>query len=268
MAEKRYYWLKLKEDFFEEDTIAWLEEQRNGKDYCLFYLKLCLKSLKSNGILIRNVGQILVPYDAKKLAEITNTSVDTVIVALELFQKIGLIQILENGEIYISQLSEMVGSESKWAKYKRNKKPLENIQTDSNDIPKKLQAEQEQEQEIEKEQDIEQEIEQEIEQQQDIDKILKNYYSDREIKIIKKYCADNNVAAAVVKEKLFVLLHKKNIKNKVGSLIAAIKDDWQLPKELESKNEIDAKRFNNFEARDYDYDDLENKLLGWDKDDE
>ena len=63
-------------------------------------------------------------------------------------------------------------------------------------------------------------------------------------------------------------MHKKNIKNKVGSLIAAIKDDWQLPKELESKNEIDAKRFNNFEARDYDYDDLENKLLGWDKDDE
>ena len=42
MSDKKYYWLKLKEDFFEEDTISWIEEQQNGKDYSLFYLKLCL----------------------------------------------------------------------------------------------------------------------------------------------------------------------------------------------------------------------------------
>ena len=69
MAEKKYYWLKFKEDFFDEDTIQWLVEQNNGKEYCLFYLKLCLKSLKTNGILIRSVGEILVPYDVKKLGE-------------------------------------------------------------------------------------------------------------------------------------------------------------------------------------------------------
>ena len=38
---KRYYWLKLKEDFFEDDTIAWIEEQERGKDYVLFYLCPC-----------------------------------------------------------------------------------------------------------------------------------------------------------------------------------------------------------------------------------
>lgn len=119
MGDKKYYWLKLKEDFFEEDTLAWLEEQTNGKEYCLFYLKLCLKSLKTNGILIRNVGQILIPYDVKKLGEITKTDIDTVTVAMELFKKIGLIQILDNGEIYITQLEQMVGSETKWAKYKK-----------------------------------------------------------------------------------------------------------------------------------------------------
>ncbi|GAA0735558.1 phage replisome organizer N-terminal domain-containing protein [Clostridium oceanicum] len=119
---KKYYWLKLKEDFFEEDTIQWLEEQENGKDYCLFYLKLCLKSLKSNGVLIRNVGQILVPYDIKKLADITNTKPDTVIVAMEIFKKIGLVQVLENGEIYMTQLENMVGSESEWAKKKRKQR--------------------------------------------------------------------------------------------------------------------------------------------------
>lgn len=109
---KRYYWLKLKEDFFDDDTISWIEEQENGKEYCLFYLKLCLKALKTDGILIRTVGNLLVPYDVEKLAEITRTKFDTVAVAMQLFQKIGLVQVLENGELYLSRLAEMVGSET------------------------------------------------------------------------------------------------------------------------------------------------------------
>ena len=100
-AAKKYYWLKLKEDFFEDDTIEWIEEQPGGEKYSLFYLKLCLKSLKTDGILIRNVGDMLIPYDIKKLAEITKTDIDTARVAMELFKNIGLVQILENGEIYM-----------------------------------------------------------------------------------------------------------------------------------------------------------------------
>ena len=45
--DRKFYWLQLKEDFFDEDSISWLEEQENGKEYSLFYLKLCLKSLKT-----------------------------------------------------------------------------------------------------------------------------------------------------------------------------------------------------------------------------
>ena len=122
MANKKYYWLKLKEDFFEEDAIAWIEEQDKGKEYCLFYLKLCLKSLKTNGLLIRNVGSMLVPYDAKTLAKVTSTDIDTVKVAMDIFTKIGLVQILENGEIFISQLQNMVGSETSKAQLMRNKR--------------------------------------------------------------------------------------------------------------------------------------------------
>ena len=122
MATKKYYWLKLKEDFFEEDAISWIEEQEKGKEYCLFYLKLCLKSLKTNGLLIRNVGSMLVPYDAKTLAKITNTDIDTVRVAMDIFTKIGLVQRLENGELFISQLQNMVGSETSKAQLMRNKR--------------------------------------------------------------------------------------------------------------------------------------------------
>lgn len=165
MGDKKYYWLKLKEDFFEEDTLAWLEEQTNGKEYCLFYLKLCLKSLKTNGILIRNVGQILIPYDVKKLGEITKTDIDTVTVAMELFKKIGLIQILDNGEIYITQLEQMVGSETKWAKYKKKErelKKLDNVQLLSNGTPKSVHTEIEKEIELEKDKEKEIDIDNSI----------------------------------------------------------------------------------------------------------
>ena len=155
---KKYYWLKLKEDFFEDDTINWIEEQENGKEYCLFYLKLCLKSLKTNGILIRNVGQMLIPYDIKKLAEITNTPADTVRVAMEVFKNIGLIQILENGEIYMAQLKNMVGSETSKAQLMRNKRARDKEAklAAGNNVTKALpncytEKEKEKEKEIEKE---------------------------------------------------------------------------------------------------------------------
>lgn len=123
--ETKFYWLQLKEDFFEEDSIEWLEEQENGHKYSLFYLKLCLKSLKSNGILVRKVGNMLVPYDNKKLAEMTKMPVDTVIVAMELLKGIGLVEVLENGELYITQLEKMIGSTSKGALKKQQQRALQ-----------------------------------------------------------------------------------------------------------------------------------------------
>ena len=122
----KFSWLMLNEDFFDDDAIQWLEEQPNGKEYSLFYLKLCLKSLKTNGILIRQVGQMLVPYDASKLAELTRIDVDTVVVAMELLQKIGLVEILENGEIYLSQIQNMIGSKSIGAFKKQQQRMLKN----------------------------------------------------------------------------------------------------------------------------------------------
>lgn len=154
---KRFYWLKLKENFFEEDTISWLEEQENGKEYCLFYLKLCLKSLKTDGILIRNVGELLVPYDIKKLAEMTHTDIDTARVSMEIFEKIGLIQILENGEIYLTQLENMVGSETTKAETMRRLRTQRKIE--GNIVTKMLPRERVRERDKEIEKDIEIELE-------------------------------------------------------------------------------------------------------------
>lgn len=108
----KFYWLQLQEEFFDSDLIDWLEEQPNGPAQVLFYLKLCLKSLKTNGVLIRRVGTMLLPYDEAKLAEFTRTDVNTVQCAMVNLKMCGLIEILENGAIYLTQIETLIGSQS------------------------------------------------------------------------------------------------------------------------------------------------------------
>lgn len=127
MATKRYYWLKLKEDFFDDDTISFIEEQENGVYYVNFYLKLCLKSVKTEGKLIRLIGENLIPYDIKSLSKVTNTPVDTVRVAMKLFEEIGLIKLLESGEIYLQQIDELIGTETDRARIMREKRAIEKL---------------------------------------------------------------------------------------------------------------------------------------------
>ena len=124
---KRYYWLKLKEDFFDDETISYIEEQENGVYYVNFYLKLCLKSIKTEGKLIRLVGETLIPYDVNSLSRLTGTPVDTVMVAMKLFESIGIVKVLETGEIYLSQIDEMIGSETDKAAIMRRKRAKEKI---------------------------------------------------------------------------------------------------------------------------------------------
>ncbi len=122
----KFYWLILQENFFDEDAIEWIEEQTDGEKYALFYLKLCLKSLKTNGILVRKVGEMLIPYTPEKLAELTKTNKDTVIIAMKLLQKVGLVKLLTNGEIYLTQIDQMVGSKSHGAFKKQQQRLLGN----------------------------------------------------------------------------------------------------------------------------------------------
>lgn len=148
--DTKFYWLQLKEDFFEDDAIQWLEEQKpNGRDYAYFYLKLCLKSLKSNGVLIRKVGNILIPYDNRKLAELTRIDFDTVTVAMELLKQIGLVKILDNGEIYIEQLQELIGSKSIGAFKKQQQRLISGQKVDI--CPPKIEIEKEIELKVDKE---------------------------------------------------------------------------------------------------------------------
>lgn len=135
MQNKRYYWLKLKNDFFEGDEINWLEEQENGAVYILFYLKLCLWSLRSDGVLMRRVGKMEIPYDTKKLADITGTPLPAAETAMALLTSAGLVEVQENGALFMPQMEDMTGSETERAaimrKYRTPKTEKENHSEDS-----------------------------------------------------------------------------------------------------------------------------------------
>lgn len=142
MAEKdkRYYWLKLKRDFFKRHDIQIIEGMPNGKDYILFYLKLLCESVDHDGNL-RFSEQI--PYNEGMLATITNTNIDIVRSAIKIFTELHMMEIMDDGTFYMNEVEKMLGSETYWAKKKREQKERElngqtgvgNFPTLSNEIP-------------------------------------------------------------------------------------------------------------------------------------
>lgn len=112
---KRYYWLKLPENFFDavdDETISYIEEMEGGQAYVLFYLKLLCKALRTDGVLIRYIGTNCIPYDDTSLARLTNTPVDTVHCAVKVLMEVGLLRRMDSGELFLTQMKEFAGSET------------------------------------------------------------------------------------------------------------------------------------------------------------
>ena len=124
MAEtsKKYYWLKLKRDFFKRHDIKIVEDMKNGKDYVLFYLKMLVESIDHEGELRFNET---IPYNEQMLSVITNTNVDIVRGAMELFVKLKMIEVFDDHTIYMNEVEKMVGKES--ASAPRVRKHRENL---------------------------------------------------------------------------------------------------------------------------------------------
>lgn len=211
---KKYYWLKLKSDFFDDDTIKFIEEQENGIKYSNFYLKLCLKSLKTDGKLIRLVGETLIPYDINSLSKLTGVEFDTVRSAMQLFESIGLIKVLESGEIYLSQIDELIGSETDKAQMMRRLRAERKL--DGNNVTQML---------PEKEIDIEKEKEKEKET--DVAEITKCYEENIGLltpataELLFDYLKDMN------KDLIIQAIKIASINNKrTGRYIQGILNDW------------------------------------------
>ena len=141
MSESKKYWyIQLNVNFFEDERIDWLCEQKNGYAYVVLYLKLCLKTANNNGILTRQIGDMIIPYNVDKIAEITHINVDIVRVALELYKKIGLVyEADENCNFMrLPEVPSMVGCITQAAidkrKYREKKNELPEHKNDKDNV--------------------------------------------------------------------------------------------------------------------------------------
>lgn len=128
--ESRLYWIKLTDRFMTSDTVDYLMSQPDGANYVVLYQMLCLKTVNNNGILARQLGEIIVPYDIDKIQrDCRYFSVDTVRIALTLYKNLGLIYEQEDGLFRISDFERLIGSQTKGAEKKQlqREKAAQNI---------------------------------------------------------------------------------------------------------------------------------------------
>ena len=114
--DKKYYYLKLKDDFYNDDAMIILQKMPDGYLYSDILMKLYLRSLRNNGKLM---FRDLIPYTPEILAQLVNHQIGTVEKALDVFKKLGLIEILDNGAIFMLNIQNFIGKSSTEADRKR-----------------------------------------------------------------------------------------------------------------------------------------------------
>jgi predicted phage replisome organizer len=109
---KKYYYLKFKENYFEQDHIKALEALENGYIYSLILIKLYLKAVKHEGQLRINE---FIPYkasDVSVLAKVIGHDPDHVMKAINGAKSLGIIEIVDSGDMWISDIQNFIGQSS------------------------------------------------------------------------------------------------------------------------------------------------------------
>ena len=165
MAERKFYWIKLKKDFMSSDAVDFLMSQKNGAEYVVLYQMLCLMTVKTNGKLERQLNEVIIPYDVEKIQRDTKYfNIDTVRTALNLYTNLGLIYKDDNGCLSIADYENLVGSESGSAERVRRFRNLKALHCNSEVTEKKQLCNELSNTEIE--------IDKEIDKDKDIDRLF------------------------------------------------------------------------------------------------
>lgn len=104
---KRFYWLKLRRDFFKRHDIKILESMPQGKEYVLFYIKLLAESVDHGGELRFNET---IPYTADMLAAVTDTDTEVVDKALDNLKTLGLLVVADDGTMSLPYAVKLIDS--------------------------------------------------------------------------------------------------------------------------------------------------------------
>lgn len=119
---RKYYYLKLKENFFTEEKMVILETMQDGLLYSNLLLKMYLMSLKSNGVLMLNDR---LPHTPQTIATYTRHQIGTVERALRVFIEFGFVEVLTDGAYYMADIQLLIGqSSTEWERKKKERMRL------------------------------------------------------------------------------------------------------------------------------------------------
>lgn len=124
MSGKRYFWLKLKDDFFTSKRIKKLRKLAGGDTYTIIYLKMQLKALKTDGVL---KWSGLEDNFADELALDLDESPDNVRITLQYLLSCGLIETSDDISFFLPYAVENVGSETAAAQRMRDMRGRNNV---------------------------------------------------------------------------------------------------------------------------------------------
>ena len=135
MKEKRYYWLKLYDTFFDNKTSKFLRKLPDGDKILLVYLKLQLKLLKSEGVF---VYEHLCENMAEEIAMTLDEDVNIIKLLLSALEKTKTIEFFDENTFMLSEMQDLIGSEGSSAarvrRYREKYKMLQcnNLVTNGN----------------------------------------------------------------------------------------------------------------------------------------
>ena len=158
---KRYYWLKLKADWFSDKRIKKLRSIAGGDTHTIIYLKMMLLSLKDEGKLYFEGVE---DNFASEIALALDEDAENVKLTLAFLQRHGLIEIGDDDEYQLTEVPSIIGSETASAmrvrEHREGKKEVRLLQcntaeTDCNNLKQICSVERDKELERDKESDKE-----------------------------------------------------------------------------------------------------------------
>ncbi len=170
MGAKKYYWLKLKNDFFTNKKIKKLRKIAGGDTYTIIYLKMQLLSITNEGKLyFENIEDSF----AEELALDLDEDVENIKITLMFLIKNGLLVEINQEEFLLPETLECIGSETSKAELMRKKREREkNFKLNGNNVTKLLPS-------VTKSY-TEKEIDKEKDKELDIDKSKEKKYFENE----------------------------------------------------------------------------------------
>ncbi len=197
---KKYYWLKLKEDFFDDKIVKYLRKLPDGNALIVIYLKMQLKSLKTEGFLKYDK---LLPTCEDELALVLDEDVNLVRFAITALEKVGVVERWGNDTLYMASMQQLIGSETAVAERVRRHRALKHqkqelLQCNTYELPSNTNVTKcntEIEIDIEKDIDIEIEIEKRKKKKSDSSESPSSSSSSKKTKKVMKhkYGEYNNV---------------------------------------------------------------------------